>query len=199
VDGDDLIKQTPVKVYFCPSRRKPVVRPLANGAMNDYVGNGGTNTGATNGAIIAMTGGTVGGINVVTGGLAITLGNISDGTSNTLLIGEKHMNLNNYGNGSSGNDNQGYWRGVDSDICGLAMTPTFTATGAPQFWQPLQDDPVDRNSGSGSTFGSAHPGGFQAAMCDGSVRMVHYAVNVTAVLMPACQRNDSTPFSLDNL
>src|SRR5687768_3686026 len=26
--GDDLIKQTPLKLFFCPSRRQPVVRPL---------------------------------------------------------------------------------------------------------------------------------------------------------------------------
>src|SRR5262249_4282502 len=37
--GDDLIKQTPVKLYFCPSRRQAVVRPLPNGSLIDYAAN----------------------------------------------------------------------------------------------------------------------------------------------------------------
>src|SRR5438034_3672877 len=39
--GDDLIRQIPMKLYFCPSRRAPVVRPLPNGCLGDYVGNAG--------------------------------------------------------------------------------------------------------------------------------------------------------------
>jgi prepilin-type N-terminal cleavage/methylation domain-containing protein/prepilin-type processing-associated H-X9-DG protein len=186
-DGDDKIKQAPIKIYFCPSRRKPTIRALPNGALNDYVGNGGTNTSGNNGAINVMNGGAT-----VTGGALNTLQGLPDGTSNTMLIGEKHLNTNNYG-GGSGNDNQGYWRGGDSDTCGLAMTPTGL------FWQPLKDDPNDRNSGVGSTFGSNHTSGFNAAFCDGSVRMIRFSVDVVNVLMRACQRNDGLTFSVDNL
>src|SRR4051812_46446771 len=78
--SDDAVKQSPIKTYFCPSRRKPVVLALANGALNDYVGNGGTDSGATNGALITRN-----------GNFTIDLNSIKDGTSNTMLAGEKHL------------------------------------------------------------------------------------------------------------
>jgi prepilin-type N-terminal cleavage/methylation domain-containing protein/prepilin-type processing-associated H-X9-DG protein len=178
--NDDVVKQTPVKIYFCPSRRNPVIRALPNGALNDYGGNGGINSAASNGAI------------VVNSAAGIILGAIPDGTSNTVLIGEKHLRINAY-NGGAGNDNQGYWRGVDSDVCVLALTPTGN------FWQPTQDDLVDRFTGLGSTYGSAHSSGFNVVMCDGSVRMIRYSVTVVPTFQRACQHNDTLVFSLDDL
>jgi hypothetical protein len=56
---------------------------------------------------------------------------------------------------------------------------------------------VDRFTGLGSTFGSAHPSGFQCVLADGSVRMVSYTVNPTTVLQPLCQRDDGVAFSLN--
>jgi prepilin-type N-terminal cleavage/methylation domain-containing protein len=178
---DNNVKQAIIKLYFCPSRRSPVRRNLPDGALMDYGGNGGTNTAATNGAILAMV---FSGSNPPkTNSPTITLGQIPDGTSNTLLIAERHLRSTAYG-GGAGNDNQGYWRGIDSDICVLAVTPTGV------FWRPLQDDNVDRFSGLGSTMGSAHSGGFLASFCDGSARMIQYGVNVPNVLQRAAQRND---------
>jgi hypothetical protein len=107
-----------------------------------------------------------------------------------MLVGEKHLRINAYG-GGAGNDNQGYWRGIDSDICGLAVTPTGV------FWVPMMDDATDRFTGLGSTFGSAHSSGFQCVLCDGSVRMVNYSVSPTAVLQPFCGRADGLVFTLN--
>ncbi|MBN9118225.1 MAG: DUF1559 domain-containing protein [Planctomycetes bacterium] len=185
-DGDDKIKQTPIKIYFCPSRRQPVIRGLANGALNDYVANGGTSSSSTqNGAIICRNPQTA-----ATPSFTLNLAGIKDGTSNTMMIGEKHLRTTAYA-GGAGNDNQGYWRGVDSDVCGLALTP------AAPYWTPLADDATDRFTGFGSTFGSAHSSGFQCVLCDGSVRNISYSVNPTAVLQPLCQRDDGVAFSLN--
>jgi len=179
-DGDDKVKQSVIKTYFCPTRRKPVVRPLPDGALCDYVGNGGANSGATNGAIVPRS----------SSGFTIDITNIKDGTSNTMLIGEKHLRANAY-SGGAGNDNQGYWRGLDSDAVGLALTPTGV------FWVPMQDDNTDRYTGNGSTFGSAPPTGFQCVRCDGSVTTVKYTVDPVTVLMPFCQRDDGLVFTLN--
>jgi hypothetical protein len=178
--SDNVVKQAPIKTYFCPSRRNPVVRPLQDGAVNDYVGNGGTVSNATNGVIIPS------------GGIQVTVGNIPDGTSNTILISEKHLRRTAY-NGGAGNDNQGYWRGADSDTLGLAQNPTGN------FWQPMQDDLVDRFTGLGSTFGSAHPGAFFAAFSVGSVRSIRYSVNMAGAFQPACQRDDGRAYSHNDL
>jgi prepilin-type N-terminal cleavage/methylation domain-containing protein len=185
-DGDDKIKQTAIKIYFCPARRAPVIRALGNGALNDYVGNGGTDTNARTGVIIARSSATVG------ASFVVTVATIKDGTSNTIMLGEKHLKTSGYA-GGQGNDNQGYWRGVDSDICGLALTPTGV------FWVPKQDDNTDRFTGLGSTFGSAHASGFQAAMADGSVRLIRYSVDPVNVLMRAAQRDEGLPYSNGDL
>jgi len=181
--SDDAVKQSPIPIYFCPTRRQPLMRALPDGALNDYVGNGGTNAAASNGAIIVHN--TAAGVPCFT----VTLPGIKDGTSNTMMVGEKHLRTGAYG-GGAGNDNQGYWRGIDSDICGLAQTPTGV------FWTPLQDDNTDRFTGLGSTFGSAHPSGFQCVLCDGSVRTVSYTVDIAGVLQPLCQRDDGIAFTL---
>jgi hypothetical protein len=180
-DGDDIIRQAKIKIYFCPARRAPVVRtPLPAGALNDYVACGGTNTSATNGAMVVRSSSTPG------QSFVTTVATIKDGTSNTILIGEKHLRTSAYA-GGAGNDNQGYFRNPDSDVIGLAVTPTGV------FWVPMQDDITDRFTGLGSTFGSAHPSGFQAAMADGSVRLIRYSVDITT-FPRAAQRDDVLPF-----
>lgn len=208
-NGDDMVKQTPVKHYFCPSRRRQARVPLPNGAVNDYIGNGGaginnfrtpawapaSNAVATHGGygVIANT------LNTSANISPVTLTSITDGTSNTMLIGEKALHSARYG-GGDGNDNQGYWRGIDSDILGGIYTPVSPASPPP--YAPSQDRtyPGTYNySGNFSLFGSAHPAGFYAAFCDGSVRLIRYSVDVNNVLLPACVRNDGLPFATESL
>jgi prepilin-type N-terminal cleavage/methylation domain-containing protein/prepilin-type processing-associated H-X9-DG protein len=212
--GDDLIKQVPLKIFFCPSRRQPVVRPLPWGCLTDYAGNAGaggnrssgppappgvpswlppSSSGGNNGiygAIVCTSCGT--------GAAPVTIPSISDGTSNTILYGEKALHRARYG-GFDGNDNQGYWRGIDSDTAGGVYTPVSPSVGVA--YQPQQDTnyPGTYNySGYYSLWGSAHPSGFNVVMCDGSVRTIRYSVNVNTVLIPACVRNDGVVFNLDN-
>jgi prepilin-type processing-associated H-X9-DG protein len=45
-------------------------------------------------------------------------------------------------------------------------------------------------------FGSAHVGGFNVLLGDGSVRMVRYSVDLTQ-FMRLCHRQDGTPVNID--
>jgi prepilin-type N-terminal cleavage/methylation domain-containing protein/prepilin-type processing-associated H-X9-DG protein len=213
--GDDIIRQIPLKLYFCPSRRAPVVRPLPNGGLMDYAGNAGAGGNSGSGPPAPpgtpawlpplATGGRDGiyGVIVCTAcdnkPSPVTIPNITDGTTNTILYGEKSLCVDYYG-GGDGNDNQGWWRGIDSDIVGGVYTPVSPSVGIP--YQPQQDArwyPANTYNYSGyySMWGSAHPAGFNVVMCDGSVRLIRYGVDVNRVLIPACVRDDSVVFSLD--
>lgn len=95
----------------------------------------------------------------------VSLGAISDGTTNTYLVGEKYLAQNNYYTGTAENDDQHHFVGYDSD--------TLRTT-------DLRYPPIaDRlNVTSDHSFGSAHPTGFNMAMADGSVAFISYAVHL---------------------
>ena len=50
-----------------------------------------------------------------------------------------------------------------------------------------------------SMYGSAHPGGVNTVMCDGSVRLLRYTIDVNSALVPLCVRDDGLSFNADNL
>lgn len=87
---------------------------------------------------------------------------ITDGMSNTYLLGEKFVDPTFYTiYGDEGYD-QPFAVGADWDLVRWTEKP------------PLQD----RNTAyDPQRFGSAHTGGFQAALCDGSVRAISYTVD----------------------
>ena len=105
-------------------------------------------------------------------------GQITDGTSNTYMAGEKYCNPDNYANGLDGWDDQGWNIGRDWDNTRWAgNNGTWGNTqwaGNAAAFQPFQDRP---GLGQGAAFGSAHANGFQMAFCDGSVRMTSYSID----------------------
>lgn len=108
----------------------------------------------------------------------VTLQDVYDGTSNTMLAGEKYLNLNLYFTGSDGADNNSAYQGNDWDV----VRWTFLV--------PWADTPgFDTCS---SRFGSAHSAVFFAAFCDGSVRGIDYTVDPAAFAMFG-NRRDSRP------
>jgi len=103
----------------------------------------------------------------------VNISSISDGTSNTLVIGEKRLDPSKYG-GGDWMDDSGWGDGWDPDI--------VRYTG----FVPAQDDVKDAaaNNTTGTThygyqFGSSHPGGFMGLLADGSVRAIQYSINPT--------------------
>ena len=91
---------------------------------------------------------------------------ITDGTSNTYMVGEKSVNPDFYDastiNSVNFGDDQGAWAGDDLD--------TNRCTDLP----PVQDQ---EGLNSVFSFGGPHPGTFQMAMCDVSVRAISYEVD----------------------
>jgi prepilin-type N-terminal cleavage/methylation domain-containing protein/prepilin-type processing-associated H-X9-DG protein len=94
----------------------------------------------------------------------IPLVQITNGTSNTFLAGEKYLNPNSYADGSDGGDNESMYAGFDNDISRDTASP------------PLRD-----TKGLADTFrfGSAHSSGVNMLYCDGSVQHVSFSVDPT--------------------
>jgi prepilin-type N-terminal cleavage/methylation domain-containing protein/prepilin-type processing-associated H-X9-DG protein len=181
---DGLVRRTPVKLYFCPSRRAPMVLTSNHGtnAMIDYAGCGGTD-----GNFPRPQGAGRNGLVVRWGRPPIRLngGSIPDGTSNTLLVGEKRLNVAELGNAQF-DDDSGYCSGFDWDTLRWAYQP------------PARDRQQPGYTAGDTRFGSAHPGAFNALFADGSVRAIRYTVNVT-VFRRVCVRNDGQVLNLDDL
>jgi prepilin-type processing-associated H-X9-DG protein len=109
----------------------------------------------------------------------ITFTRMIDGTSNTILAGEKRLALQTIGS-NTGEDGEGYCAGWDHDVMRDTTRP------------PLPD-----NQASGQQrFGSSHPGGFNVAMCDASVKFINYNIDV-GVLARMGWRADGGTFELE--
>ncbi|MFO0790021.1 MAG: DUF1559 domain-containing protein [Pirellulales bacterium] len=95
---------------------------------------------------------------------------ISDGTSKTFMVGEKYLQPEAYNlapgdlaNFQNYSDDQSCWAGDDLD----------TVRVADNTYPPIQDRVRLQ---SWYSFGSAHAGGFQMAMCDASVQTISYDI-----------------------
>ena len=101
-----------------------------------------------------------------------TLAKITDGTSNTMLVGEKFIRPDLYEGGSS-SDDRGWSDGWDPDSMRSTCFP------------PLQDAITSLTSDDSMfgffadvpNFGSPHPGGFNCVFADGSVRTISYDID----------------------
>jgi hypothetical protein len=194
--SDQVASGTPLKLYFCPSRRRPVA--LAGGAwqsqpypraMTDYAGNAGTSN--ANGDGGGRYGDGLDGLVPQTGVTTVSLNTIPDGSAYTLLVGEKRMNLVFITMECQPDDNDGYVGGFQDDVVRWGAFPpqpdlrepldTF-ATIIPRIWQ----------------FGSSHPTGFQAVFGDGAVHFIHYTIDPT-VFGYVCSKNDGQSYVLSGL
>ena len=130
------------------------------------------------------------GVVVFRGG--ITVGKVSDGTSNTFFGGEKYIMPDNYENGQDWGDEDCYFNGIDYDNIRWAG---FAEDGLDGVNLPRQDTP---GAFFPSIFGSAHSSGFHMTMCDGSVQTISYGISVD-VYVRLCNRRDGLPVDLNEL
>jgi len=144
-------------LFFCPSRRSAQVvtfqfpgffnnRPI-DCALGDYA--------ASN---WEMTG-------VVQQYLPNRIADVTDGTSNTLLLGDRRLNLYFLGRVQT-DDDTGYASGWDQDIMRRSDNT------------PLPDYSAPTGNGD-LRFGSSHTGVINIALADGSVRTLAYTVDRT--------------------
>jgi prepilin-type N-terminal cleavage/methylation domain-containing protein len=193
---------TPVAIYVCPTRRRPIAYPYIHDVPSSDGGKG--SSGFANITIgqphviarsdYAMNTGTYveswpygSAGQDATAGLShpelydgvsyirSTVSKIDDGESNTYLAGEKHVDVNHYYTGWPSSDDQGWDMGYDHDV--YRMT-----TDIPRRDTAGLEAPV---------FGSAHAAGWHMAFCDGAVRMLSYGIDpVTHRNLGSC--NDHT-------
>jgi len=164
------VRRTPIPTYGCPARRPTapcaaqegrVLADYASATPAKFIGdwdrfwqgaNWSTPTNAFYDGVIAR------------GRVAparVTAEMVTDGLSNTLVIGDKWVDSRLYQTGAW-SDDVGWADGWDVDTVRFTMLV------------PIPD--TNRN-GTGYEFGSAHPGGINAVFGDGSVRTVRYSIS----------------------
>jgi prepilin-type N-terminal cleavage/methylation domain-containing protein len=185
---------TPVKFYNCPSRRPAKVYKIPKendvffnfeqvelGSKIDYSANSGdqpppnddqNGNGGKPPAPPPAVPTTFRFTGIVYQRSTVRLAEISDGTTNTLMIGEKHLSVQNYLTGLDQADNENVYVGFDNDTTRGMNNKRTGAVGDIRF--PPR---VDSRVADLRTFGSAHPSGFNAVLCDGSVRVINYNIS----------------------
>ena len=118
------------------------------------------------------------------------IGQIEDGTSKTVCIGEKYLNADHYVNGQSPADDQNIFLGIDRDVNGYLASSTTSSTNP----RPVAEY-IPRRDKHGLTlnwtFGSAHETGFNIVNCDASGSHLPYATDFR-VLWAMGGRDDGT-------
>jgi len=189
---------TPVRLFNCPSRRPDIALPGgAHGYSNfggftaglmaktDYASNTGSQTGDQDGgpgpsslaAGLAYSWGNYDSRDdgVIFVGSQINFEEITNGTSNTIMLGEKYLNPTDYLTGNDLGDNECMYVGSDNDISRSTFEP------------PIRDKPGFPSDYQ--HYGSAHPSGANFVYCDGSVSTVSYSVNSSVFLKSGIRSN----------
>jgi prepilin-type N-terminal cleavage/methylation domain-containing protein/prepilin-type processing-associated H-X9-DG protein len=102
-----------------------------------------------------------------------TIQKITDGTSKTMMVGEKRVPTNHYDDAGIVSDNRGWADGWDYDQLRSTIFP-FQQDGE------TADDMAQETQQFGAChfeFGAAHSGGMNAAMADGGVHFISYDID----------------------
>jgi prepilin-type N-terminal cleavage/methylation domain-containing protein len=162
------IYATALPMHYCPTRRPPT--KYNNIARIDYAGNTGSDFSVSN----------EDGVILESRRPAMRLAAITDGTSNTILYGEKQLHPKLSGSNGENDifdDNEPpYNTGFEHD--------TVRHGGAPP-----EPDRSHSNTASEEIFGSRHPTGLNTVCVDGSVHFIPFTVDAT-VFRNLCVRND---------
>lgn len=168
---------TVINGFYCASGRRPNLYPftgtqptncsaLSSVLKIDYAINAGDTPGTSSSAITSFTG-----ISYVKS--QVKIAHITDGASNTYLIGEKYLDPNFFVIGTDPGDNETAMTGFDNN--------TFRYGGSGGIGTPPQPEIAGSSSASGSTtsaiWGSIHPTAVNFVFCDGSVHPINFTID----------------------
>jgi prepilin-type N-terminal cleavage/methylation domain-containing protein len=170
----------PVKSYMCPGRGRQGAAGNGNNALTDYA----LNAYSFNGLGMA---GQYQNWWINTPPPKITMSNITDlnGTSNTILVGEKYVAPDNY-NASSNGD----WT---YDVWGIEYAWQSNFRGVPYIFK----DQTGYLVGNGYCWGSPFEAGGLFVFCDGQVRTINYSLSGSWQMNAALNYRNTSPFSLN--
>ncbi len=181
---------TPLTVLICPTRRNPSVfhnccipvndlTPPPLVAKTDYAANLGdcgplvlSQMPASLAQGDTFQGWVTGFTGVIFVHSQLKIADVTDGCSQTYLLGEKPINSDYYLTGLDSGDDWSAFSGQQDDVNRLVAAPSGIATYT--YYPPLPDTP-GLNDYSG--FGSAHANGLNMSFCDGSVQKINYSIN----------------------
>ena len=104
---------------------------------------------------------------------------MSDGTSHTILLGEKALLTSQYRDTLTSNFDETLWKGGAGGTARGRNTTTFnTGQPAPAI---VQDSPTVTN---GNRWGGPHPGSALFALADGSTRGIKYGFDPLPAMLP---------------
>jgi prepilin-type N-terminal cleavage/methylation domain-containing protein/prepilin-type processing-associated H-X9-DG protein len=166
--------QTPLKVFQCPSDpaggnlniNRPFNTPTKGTtiALSNYPGNGGDNSG---------------GQGIFSTSTPVKIGDITDGTSNTIMVGERTSPpLQPGASGTNGTSRKAaLWAGYDGWGGGGAPAEALWGYSLYRLQDGISNTGFD---GPDQAFSSSHIGGVQFVFCDGSVAFISQGVNWTS-------------------
>ena len=196
------MQEMPIPIFTCLSRRQSKAYPCQNGdvirnsslvkfvAKTDYAANGGDFPWDADVGPESYEEGDspeykwnfpAGDQNLLSGicflRSEIQIKDITDGLSNTYLVGEKFASLGDYKTGKNPGDDMSMYQGDDPDITrwGRVNVGRDDSNANDSTCGPLQDTEKPIRV---YRFGSAHPSSFNMGLCDGSVRQISYDIDL---------------------
>ncbi len=196
--------KTPQSNFRCPSDTGPDLnnqRQLGGEALatSNYLGSNSSDLPARNDGI---PGSNYGADGIFFFNSQLRFANVTDGTANTVAIGERAWQLNRSGGGTS-NHYAGNVYGVEGDLV-VGGSPVSTLS----LYSVVAGTVRKINQATGDayehvSYSSQHPGGAQFVFCDGSVHFIPETVQFNtdnnprnSVLERLISRNDGTPVAI---